>query len=136
MNNLTDYVEKVIEYVFLPATICGGLGGLFKCIRNGNASFSKKFSDIFGGIVLAHVASPVLRENLSVVYLNFSYLLVGWGGILFIELMYLIFVRVVEFQICRRFGLPSIMTASELARWYAMGGKKDEQDNGNSRNDS
>ena len=87
VEQFTDWVERVLSLVFVPPTLWGGAGALMRKGR-GQRSLRQVFSEWFGGVVTAHMLSPVILEYSPEPWHITLFVLSGLGGLEFVGRLY------------------------------------------------
>ena len=80
MEQFIDWVERMLSLIFVPATVWGGAGALMRKGR-GQRSLRQVFSEWFGGVVIAHMLSPVILQYTPDPWHITLFALAGLGGL-------------------------------------------------------
>lgn len=122
MDSFSDFVDKVLSWLLLPATGYGACGAFFRCKRNGK-SIIQTATEVVGGAVVANVTMPIVAEYAPASTHWTIFFLVGWGGMGLVELAYYVFARGVEVKIRRALG----MELPKEDDWDGTERRKDKQ---------
>ena len=87
MEQLVDWVERVLSLIFVPATIYGASGAFLR-VGRGKRSCGQVVFEVFGGAITAHMFSEIIYAQVPMQYHSVCFFLVGWGGLEFVGRLY------------------------------------------------
>ncbi len=91
-QSTAEFWETILA--LLPLSICGALGAFFRYIKHGR-SVAWCFVEAAGGFTVATIAGPIVMERVPPDLIWGASFLIGWGGLLLVEITYRIMSRVV-----------------------------------------
>ena len=87
MEQFTDWVERVLSLIFVPATVYGAAGALMRRRRD-TRSVRQIVSEVFGGALTAHMLTQVIQHNIPYEWQSVCFFLAGWGGLELVGRLY------------------------------------------------
>ena len=73
-------LDRILAWVFLPATLYGAGGALINARRSGK-SIPQTIAEAVGGAVTANVVMPLVQDFAPERWHYTLFFLVGWGGL-------------------------------------------------------
>ena len=87
MSEEITWLEKILAYVFLPATFWGAAGALTRSIKT-RRCWKLWFFEMVGGSLTANMVFPLISEYADEKYQYTLYFFIGWGGLELIGRLY------------------------------------------------
>lgn len=105
MQDVTDFLERALQALLLPASVYGAAGALMHSARKGRTLPHTLF-EVVGGLVAANMLGPVVQKNTPEEWWYTLFFLVGWGGMELVSRLYEAAVQALEGRIRKRINPP------------------------------
>jgi hypothetical protein len=102
-ERFASLLNDVMAFLLLPATIYGAGGAFMQSARKGKTVKQTLF-EVVGGVIITSALSPLVVTYCPTETHPGLYFLVGWGGLKFVDRMYLAVVAALERRIQRKIG--------------------------------
>lgn len=80
LEQVIDWLERVLAMLFVPATLYGGGGALLRR-RKDTRTLGQVLSEVSGGALTAHMLAPIIQKTASEDWHAVCFFLAGWGGL-------------------------------------------------------
>ncbi|GAB1254774.1 hypothetical protein [Desulfovibrio falkowii] len=82
-----NYLERILQFVLLPASLFGAGGALMHSSRKGR-SIGQTFMEVVGGVVTTNMVCPLIQAETPDTWHYTLFFLVGWGGLELVGRLY------------------------------------------------
>lgn len=96
-ENIT-YLERILTFLLLPATLLGACGAFFSTARKGKPPLHVVI-EMVGGAITTNMLSPLIEKYVSVDFYYTLFFFAGYGGLKLADRIYEAFVSAVESRI-------------------------------------
>ena len=103
MDNLTGFLDRVLGWLLLPATLYGAGGALLRYGRKDKPA-RQTVAEVFGGALIANVVCPLVQDMTPEKWHFTCFFLVGWGGLELIGRAYEALAQGIESRIRKQVG--------------------------------
>lgn len=80
MQEFTTLTDRILAWLFLPATLYGAGGAVMRAVRKGK-TWTQTLFEAGGGILVANMLGPLIKGHTPVNWHYTLYFLAGWGGL-------------------------------------------------------
>jgi hypothetical protein len=80
VEEFNAFVERIMSWLLLPATLLGACGGMLAAV-NGGKSWPQVIIKTVSGAIVAHICGPVIAEYVPQAWVYAATFLAGWGGL-------------------------------------------------------
>ena len=82
-----NYLERILQFILLPASLYGAGGALMHSTRKGR-SISQALMEVVGGVVTTNMVCPLIQAETPEKWHYTLFFLVGWGGLELVGRLY------------------------------------------------
>lgn len=103
MDNITDFFDKVLALMLLPATIYGA-GGAFMNAKHNGKSLRQTAIEVVGGAITTNMLAPLIDKYTPLEAHYTLFFFAGWGGLKLVSRLYEAAAQALERRIKRKIG--------------------------------
>ena len=82
-----NYLERLLQFILLPASLYGAGGALMHSTRKGR-TLGQAVIEVVGGVVTANMVCPLIQAETPAQWHYTLFFLVGWGGLELVGRLY------------------------------------------------
>lgn len=103
MDSITEFFDRLLALVLLPATLYGAVGAFMQARRNKKPA-RQTIIEVIGGTITANMLSPLVQDVTPDRWHYTLFFLVGWGGLELVGRLYEVTAKALEARIARKLG--------------------------------
>lgn len=101
MQDFLDFLERLLQWLFFPASIYGAGGALLHSARKGKGVIHT-IVEALGGILTANMLCPLIQDATPEKWHYTFFFLAGWGGLELVSRIYEAAVTALESYVRRK----------------------------------
>ena len=105
MQDTLDFLERLLQWALLPASVYGAGGALMHSTRKGRSPAHTLFEAV-GGVFTANMVCPLIQDATPEKWHFTLFFRAGWGGLELVGRLYEAVVSALEGYIHRRINPP------------------------------
>lgn len=87
VEHISDWIERLLALLFVPATLYGGCGALMRR-RKDSRTLRQRISEVGGGALTAHMLTQIIQDMTPEAWHAVCFFLAGWGGLELVGRLY------------------------------------------------